>query len=229
MKYSIVYPYYKRPQVLNQSLTALCTYYANRHDVEVIFVLDLKNTSVERDTFFAQLEPFWDKIKIVVLNNDIFSYNSCRAYNIAIEKAQGEYIILSNPECIHKTNIIAGMDEEFAKNSDAYIVCACESISQDGTVEMWYQHSQHNNRLLHFCTAISKKNYLAIGGFSEDYIYGIAFEDDEFRNRVIKARYPIICRDDLLVSHLSHSRDYNVLPELSEKNRRVYKSNWEGK
>jgi GT2 family glycosyltransferase len=228
LKYSIIYPYYKRPQVLDNSLSALCQFYVDRHDVEVIFVLDLKNTSADRDTFFSHLEAYWDKIRIVVIDNDIFSYNSCRAYNIAAERAKGDFLILSNPECIHKTNVLAGLDEEFSRSPEVYVVCACDSINPDGSFVMWYQHSVHNNRILHFCTALSKANFKAIGGFSEEYIYGIAYEDDELRARIIKANYPIMYRDDLLVSHIEHSRDYlTARPDLSEKNKILYKTLWE--
>jgi hypothetical protein len=227
MKYSIIYPYYKRPQILNRSLSTLCGHYSNRHDVEVIFVLDLKNTSAERDAFFSHLEPFWDKIRIVVIDNDIFSYNSCRAYNIAAEKAIGEFLVLSNPECIHKTNILSELDVEFAKSPDVYVVCACEAITDDGTFCSWYQHSVHNNRMLHFCTAILKENFKKSGGFNEEYIYGIAYEDDEWRSRVLRDKYRIVVRDDLIVSHIEHSRDYaNSRNDMIIKNRELYKSLW---
>jgi glycosyltransferase involved in cell wall biosynthesis len=227
MKYSIIYPYYKRPQVIDPTLSSLVKHYSGRHDFEVIFVLDLKNTAAERDVFFSHLEPYWDKIRIVVINNDIFTYNSCRAYNLAVERSTAEYIVISNPECLHKADILGGLDREFDINKNVYVLCACESINEDGTFVMWYQHSLHNNRLLHFCTAISKRNFLFSGGFNEEYIYGIAYEDDEWRKRILRDNYPIVYRDDLLVSHIEHARDYLSRTDLVEKNKNLYVAIWE--
>lgn len=228
MKYSVIFPYYKRPQILGKSLFSLQKHYESRRDFEVIFVLDLKNTAAERDEFFSHLEPFWDKMRIVVMDTDIYTYNSCRSYNIASERAKGDYLVISNPECIHKTNILAGLDEEFGRDPNVYVICACEAITDDGTFCSWYQHSIHNNRLLHFCSAISKDNFKKIGGFDEEYIYGIAYEDDEWRARVQHAKHRIILRDDLIVSHIEHSREYaSSRSELIRKNCELYKSKWE--
>jgi len=221
MKYSLIYPYYKRSQLINNLLTSLVQWYAYRFDFEVIFILDLKNNSTDKDAFFSQLEPFWDKMRIVVVNNDIYTYNSCRAYNVGVKNSTGDFIVLSSPECIHKVDILSGLDSEFNIDKNVYVVCACESIHQDGSFDQWYQHSTYNNRQLHFCTALSRQNYDTLKGFDEDYIYGIAYEDDEWLARVRKGNLKIVLRDDLLVSHLEHSRSY-LSENFVAKNRQLY-------
>lgn len=229
MKYSIIYPYYKRPEQTMKTLESLAGLYAGRTDFEVIFILDLKNNEKDKEMFNACLEAFWHRMRLVVITTDVYSYNSSRPYNLAVQtKAAGEFIILSNPECMHKDNILKGLDEEFSKNLNAYVVCACESINLDGSFVQWYQHSVHSNRNLHFCTAISKANYLKSGGFNEDYCLGLSYEDNEWLKRVKRDGYRIVVRDDLLVSHIEHSRSYNR-NDLCAKNRDLYVSLWERK
>jgi len=222
MKYSIILPYYKRPEILSPLLTSFVQWYEKRTDYEAVFILDLKNNSADRDMFFQNLEPFWNKIRLMVVDNDLYTYNSCRAYNVGVKNCTGEFVVLTSPECKHKTNILSGLDECFAMNRNSYVVCACESINPDGSFVQWYQHTQHNNRLLHFCSAISKFNYITtVKGFDEDYIYGIAYEDDEWLARVKTSNIPLIARDDLLVSHIEHPRAY-LTETLVDINRQLY-------
>ncbi len=223
MKYSILYPYYKRPEIISPSLSSLSKWYLDRKDYEVIFILDLKNNSHDRDMFFSELEPFWNKMKIVVIDTDIYTYNSCRCYNVGAAKATGEFLVISNPECIHSSDVFSGFDFVFQEDPNSYIVCACESIKSDGIFIEWYQHSVHNNRRFHFCSAISKFNYDKIDGFDEDYIYGVAYEDKEWRERVYAHGCPFIVRDDLVVSHIDHPRLY-LTKERSNVNKVLYNS-----
>jgi len=216
MKYSIIYPYYKRPQHTLQTLNSLVSLYPERLDYEIVFVVDLKNTEDDRAEFFEVLEQFWHKIRLVVISNDLYSYSASRPYNIGVKKAIGEFIILSNPECVHRTNILAGFDAEFEKNKDVYIVCACDAINPDGSFVRWLQHSTHINRGLHFCSAISKDNYLKNNGFDEDFVLGLFYEDNDWKERVEKTTR-IITRDDLLVSHMEHPKNY-IRQDLIDKN-----------
>lgn len=225
IKYSIVFPYYKRPEVVLKTLRSLYKQYSGRTDYEVIFVLDLKNTEQDREQLFSVLEQFWHKIRLLVITNDIYSYNSSRSYNLAVQKASGNFIVLSNPECAHKRNVLKGFDEEFSKDPDVYVVCSCASLDSDGNFSEWYQHSKKNNRKLHFCSAISRDNFLRSGGFNEDYIFGIAFEDNEWLKRVEKYGYRIVLRDDLVVCHLDHSRVY-LNDNLVRKNKVLFESLW---
>jgi hypothetical protein len=150
--------------------------------------------------------------------------NPCVAFNRAALMATGEYLILTSPECKHSSNILSGLDYEFNKNKNCYIVCACEAINGNGHI-MWYQHSLFNNRMLHFCTAISKTNWQRVNGFCEQYKYGVGFDDDDWLERVKKERFPIIIRDDLVVQHIEHDRTYQEIT-LVEKNKNLYNLLW---
>jgi GT2 family glycosyltransferase len=225
IKYSLLYPYYQREHVLDWTLKSLKKFYASRQDLEIIFVVDLKNTTQERDLLIERLDHYWDALCLRVISNDLLTYNGARAYNLAARQAEGEYLILSNPECRHLNDILGGLDATFADTPDVYTVCACQSHDDNGMFLEWYQHSVHRPANFHFLSALSRQQYHAIGGFDEEYSYGIAYEDNDWLARVRRARVPIIVRDDLCVAHQAHSRWYQD-QRLVAKNAALFARKW---
>ena len=221
MKYSIILPYYDRlPQLLN-TLASFSVLYKDRNDYEVIIVEDKKQTDLMRKDLQLNLWSF-AKIKITCINSQAEkAYNPATAYNEGAKAAQGEYFILSSPECKHNVNILKALDKEFTK--DVYVVCACLSLKEDGNFHMWYQHSVHRDLRYHFCSAISKENYFKIDGFDERYTKGYGYDDNSFRDKVINAGIPFSIRDDLLVIHQHHKK---VRPknykQLLQRNKQLY-------
>ena len=236
MKYSIVMPYYKRGMHLNNTFVSFVHHYHNRNDYEVIIIEDIKNRedSIEHIKLLDTINKFKDDINIVYLSTNFTDcFNPCLNFNYGIEKALGEFILITNPECMHKVDILAGLDHEYAINPKTYIICACEAIYCDEEIDnmnelkfthfAWFQHSEFNNCRLHFCSSISKDNFDMIGGFDEEYSHGIAYEDTDFLRLVMNNNIPIICRDDLLILHIEHDRGY-ASEELIEKNKNYYLS-----
>jgi hypothetical protein len=157
--------------------------------------------------------------------------NPSKAYNQGVRESSGQFIILTSPEVYHKSNILLGLDKEFSKNPDQYVVAACESLKKSGDHHMWYQHSQHNNRMFHFCTSLSRLKYDEIGGFDENYAKGYCFDDDDFIRKIQQANIFIKIRDDLLTFHQYHDRhvmdkDYRKLWKI---NRDYFEKKWKCK
>ena len=48
----------------------------------------------------------------------------------------------------------------------------------------WYNHSKYNPRNLHFLSIISRENIDKVGGFCEDFAYGLWYDDDDFLHRI---------------------------------------------
>ena len=93
----------------------------------------------------------------------------------------------------------------------------------------WYQHSIYHNRGLHFCSSISKRKYQEISGFDEKYNQGIGWEDNDFINKIRLGNIEIIYRDDLLVFHQFHKREYHRKNmHLNALNRKFYNEKWSG-
>lgn len=237
MKYSILMPYFDRLIQLRITLASFIHFYGDRDDYEVIIIEDPKN----RDNAQAAVRSFADRVIIRWLEADYKDdcYTPSPFYNQAASEARGEYLVITNPECLHYTDVLGGLDIIFEMMPDIYAVCACQNVLKvtmngDGferlsfVREKWFQHSKHANKLLNFCTALSKENYERIGGFDERYAAGFAFADDDFRDRVTDAGIKIVPRDGLVVLHQRHKRfrEYVSQAEYRDRhnrNQRLYK------
>lgn len=239
MKYSFIIPYYKRPSFYN-TLTSFSHFYKDRTDYEVIVIEDYKNTI---DTHCHMqltdiISDFSASIKIVHIQApDFKTYNPCKAFNYGVNSATGEYLVITNPECMHTVDILNGFDSEFTTNSEVYVLCSCQAstcnlISKDFSKLIvipiiWYQHTKHCNNQLHFCAALKKDNYLKIGGFDENFAKGCEFDDNDFKDKIHYYKIPMIFRDDLVVAHIEHDRGYIVERQvLKAINKNYYTNKW---
>ena len=223
MKYSIVLPYYRRPE-LWQTLISFKKHYSDRRDYEVIIVEDSKNAD-DSDTHFELqdiIKCFEEEIFIKCYLDEKVSYNPSHKYNLGSEKATGDFIVLSSPEIWHNSDILTGFDKALEEDPDSYYVCACQAWNGLEFIE-WYQHSTERNALFHFCSVISRVNFEKINGFDEKYCDGIGFDDEALLCRIRANGIKIVPKDDLLVVHAKHDKDYiDNHQELIEVNRNLF-------
>lgn len=228
IKYSVIFPYYDRFLQLSRTLNSFKKYYHSRDDYEIIIIEDAKNAM--NDNFHRQL--------LMVINDSAMPikryvfpdviYNPAPLYNLGVKKSNGEYLIITNPECLHRVNILDGLDDEFVRDKNCYVVCGCLSYKRDNTPDVWYQHSEHHNMRYHFCSALSKKTYINTGGFIEEFGQGYAYDDDAFRETLVRANVKFVLRDDLLTVHQWHIKTMPVNRRaLLMKNEMLYKSLFE--
>ena len=235
IKYSILMPYYRR-DCLHNTLISFNTYYKDRTDYEVIIIEDFKNTKdiVEHNKLLDIIKKFRDyNIKIVHLNSNIETcYNGSAHYNQGAKSASGDILIITNPECVHVTDILGYLDEQTGSD---YNVFACLSAIFNGNINdmqefkyrpgIWYQHTR-NNRQLHFCSAISKINYNKICGFDEFYADGIGYDDDDFLRTIKTNLIAIRSVDNYYVVHIEHNRDHLSCNYLCQRNLQYYIKKW---
>lgn len=246
MKYSFLMPYFKRVKQLHNTLASFVHHYAGkRADYEIILLEDVKNVRDEQDheQFTEIVRAFSSLMNIVPVKTDYENcHNPAPLFNLgAITMAKGKFLIITNPECFHKADVLSGLDEEFAKDESSYVVCSCASIVSYNfwikdffefkySHHRWYQHSEYRNAMYHFCSAISKENYTKVGGFDESYRDGIGYEDNDFIETIKKAKIPIVTRDDLLVLHMQHEKLYHMKggsrKALVQRNKRFFEAKW---
>lgn len=235
MKYSIILPYYKRAALLRNTLASFRHHYAARNDYEVIIVEDVKNArdAAEHEALGKVIEEYRDIGTAWMIQDKRETMCPGTAYNMGVKASAGEFIVISNPECLHDVDILAGLDAEFEKDPGCYVVCACLGLDETGTRGTWYQHSKSKDHKLNHCTAISRANYERIGGFDEEFANGYARADIDLVWTIMDAGIPIIERDDLLTAHQRHDRDYGISQEeLRAKMRwsaEYLKSKWENR
>lgn len=235
MKYSIIMPYYNRPE-LRFSLDSYRYLYKNRSDFEIVIVEDSKNASdVEMHKALMDTVAKYPELCIRVIQDPLKSYNPSSKYNVGVKKASGEIIILTNPEVPHVSDLLKFIDS--TDMSNLYLIFACLAVYVVNNVVdfkdsefkfyMWYQHTQYRDVRYHFCTAILKDNYLnRVKGFDERYCAGIAYDDDNFVKRVMKSGMIMLPVDDLITYHIEHSRNYKISSEEFNRLVEVNRSLW---
>ena len=222
LKYSIILPYYDRSIQFRKTLGSFLTWY-DRDDYEVIIIEDQKNykNNKTHEELKEIIDSFKDRINIKHFVYPIVQINPVGHYKLGVDNSSGEYLVFSNPECFHVADILGGFDKEFDKNRDVYVVCGCKGLEFSSKIMGWFQHSQHLNNRLHFCTALSRKQYNKSGGFPQEFADGYAFDDNAFRDILLHIGIEFVLRDDLLVIHQKHSK-----PEFTEfKKREKYNRN----
>ena len=232
MRYSILMPYYKRPQLKSTLMSFQHHYGGKRSDYEIVIIEDIKNKNDPK--LHAQLGEIIKAVHypIRVAVDEYKSWCPAKKYNIGFAKSTGDILVLTNPECMHENNVLGVLDK---MNPDAYDVCSCKSgifehpvfrsweDSKKYRIEMWYQHGLRNNRQFHFCSAISRYNYAKIGGFDERYADGVAYDDNSFLERVRRSKIPITSNDAAVVVHINHDRRHTFNADLVAKNQNLWR------
>lgn len=227
---SIVTAYYNRRELFIRTLDSISKTKYNG-DFEVIAVDD-GSTTEERLEDLTKDYPF---LKVIYLDpSKKWYHNSCIPFNIGIRSSKGDKIILQNPECYHYDDILLRTSEELDDKN--YLSFSCFSldnyttnhfekifnsnyltslISQNNYAPTadgdagWYNHSKYRPNAYHFCTAITKKNMNILGGFDERFSLGIAYDDDEFVERV-KRIVKIKFLDNTIVLHQNHYKPHST-------------------
>jgi glycosyltransferase involved in cell wall biosynthesis len=164
--------------------------------------------------------------------------NPANAYNTAFRHCTKDIVFIQNAECAWVHNLAEYALENLRQGD--YLVFSCKALSEaetaslsDSNIEsvegfMWYQHSESltNNRCLHFCTALWRKDlntYLG-GGFDTRFYDGHSFDDDEFVHRV-KYHLNVITIDTHSVVHQYHAPVQNLnevdVQAAYERNRKL--------
>ena len=128
MRYSIVMPYYQRPE-LRFTLDSYTEYYSKREDIEVIIVEDSKNFSsdVMHGDLVRIIKKYDSKIPIILVRDPKQSYCPSSKYNLGVKVSNGSVIMLTNPEVPHNLDFFNVVDEIDFTNT--YLVCACASVN----------------------------------------------------------------------------------------------------
>lgn len=226
IKYAFLMPYIDRATELRKTFESFCSLYHHRNDFEIIIVLDSKSRFP--GALIRLTDEYSSRLSILVLEYDgAGRFNPSGLFNQAADNTTAEFLIFTSPECLHKTNILAGLDSEFDQSKNNYVICACEHVSPEMKHITWYQHSIRRNAQYHFCSAVSKKIFDSVGGFDEEFSTGYCFEDDDFKVRIMQAVFKTVTRDDLIVCHQKHKKAYIQIPNQKElwlKNKLLFES-----
>lgn len=217
MKYTFLFPYKNRVDQFYNTLLSLWHWYGRRDDWEIVVIMD----GLEERVVIPEY-PF--KIRTVSITRD--GVNPAPLFNMAARMACGEYVVITNPECYHVSNVLGWFDTVFATAPTAYAVAACDAVGRVprltayaqnlGVAKAIYQHSTEHNVLYHFCSSMRKDRWDWLGGFDERFGAGYACEDDDFRDRVVCNGFMCVTDDNIKVIHQEHEKCPHT-PELSRR------------
>ena len=224
MKVSILITYYNRKKLLKKTLDSIIkSEYIN--DTEILIVDDASKDKHRIEELISK----YHKYNITLFRfekKDKWWNLQIPVHNKLISMATGDIIIQQGAECYHSGDIIKDAINNIKDNM--YRVYGCYALNKENTKDLyfktkndyilenknnvgfslekggWYQHSVLNNRCLNFCTAITKKDLLELGGFDERFSNGLAYGDNEFILRITRKNMNIVPIDDLYVYHQFH-------------------------
>jgi hypothetical protein len=215
VKYGILMPYFNRLEQLRMTLVSFKSHYGSRLDWRAVIIVDRKES--EPDRVVDVILKLGLTRRCIVLDSPTVgpSNSPCREYNLAADAADAEFILPTNPECLHLTDILSQLDVNFGRDRNCYVICACDSVTDVhmtgddlGTLtyrhKEWFQHSIHHDRRLNFCTAMSTENYRKIGGFDVEFEAALGYADDDFLDRITTAGIRVITCDAAMSLHLEH-------------------------
>lgn len=191
---SIVMGYYNRKQ---QTINTL-DYFENykSYNYEVIIVDD---NSVPEHQLDDIIKKYTFPIKYIKITAEEKGnrINPCVTYNRGFREAEGERVIIQNPECVHYGNILGYVKTKLTY--DEYIAFSCYNCSSHELTQellnnislinspsfqarnkfQWYNHPTIRPVHYHFCAAIMNDNLKLLGGFNEEFAKGVWFDDNE--------------------------------------------------
>lgn len=225
---SVVMPYWQRLNVLEQNLDQYSRLYPD-FDLEIIIVDDGSPVPAVYKTGYP-----WP-VKVIRLPDKDYALNPCVAFNAGFYEAHGEFILLTNPEVIHRGAILEEMREEVEAFHETYVAASCWGV-QNG---WWYCHPTDMpppDRVgrapyppdagLHFCAMLHRDLYERAGGFDEDYRDGQGYEDNDFLWRLDRAGAEFVIRPDLITDH--HPCPRTKWTGGADRNRAIFERKWRG-
>lgn len=209
-KISIVMSYYDRFSQLIFTLKTI-TQQTKYQNYEIIIVDDASN---DYDILISLKAIFNIDIKIIRVEPlDKKWINPCIPNNMGIDAATGDILVLQNPECFYVGDVLTELSKQVNQDNYVTCSClsvseeitnqlhqirsnlvkeirkiliplpVCtfeDSKNQSG----WSNHPHHKPTWYNFTAAITKENMNRLDGFDERFYNGLAWDDDEFINRV---------------------------------------------
>lgn len=215
---SVIVPYWNRETHLRSSLER---YEALYDDIEVIVVNDGDEPP------FVEDYPF---VKLINLPRKESLKNPCLPWNVGVENAKGEIIVLTHAEITHRKPVFPQMLEELERRGPkGYVLASCWEDQRNRWLCYPGYRGPNADRIpdeggLNFCAMLYGSFFEEFGGFDEAYRDGAGYEDNDFIWTVKKHGGDITIRPDLVVYH--HRTHVNWGKENFARNKALFHNKW---
>jgi glycosyltransferase involved in cell wall biosynthesis len=233
MKTSVIITSFKRANLLKHTLESICVNYP-KIDFEIIII----NDGIEDDTENV-CNLYKDKLDIKYyftgqrnLDKETWRCPSI-PINYGVSKSNGDIIILSCAEMFQINDCIDLLSNPLIENPNLMTIPIIDD--DDGNFLKMLEEKDYNqtlnlsvlkNNYLPFLMGVSRKKFLEIRGYDEEFSNGIGFEDNDFIDRMRSngcvtlqtgARAIHLYHQHLLVSNMTQDQ---LL--LRERNQQLY-------
>jgi GT2 family glycosyltransferase len=210
---------------------------------EVIVVdNDSSDGSAEALNHFAAGDP---RIRVECLKENL---GFAGGNNFAAKIAQGEYLVLLNPDTIVTAGWLEKLIGPLTKDTSVGVVAPVSNFSGNETkIDTHYRslrqmesfaarqardrrgESMDIDTIPLFCGIIQRKLWEEVGALDEGFQIG-TFEDDDFSLRIRKAGYRIVTAEDCFIHHFGNGSFGKLKSEDSrrifEQNKKRFESKW---
>lgn len=231
IKYSFIYPVRNRVDLLMRGLESLMEMDYPKSGFEVVIVDYMSD-----DDLASRILRFRGFLNIQYICVDLRRYkhrkvfmkdgrcNPALAQNIGARQARGQHIILTSPEILHWKKNLSILDatpelsrkmvygkvierEEHEVFSMGNPFGMLNQMTSEKVLCDWINHLQ--TPTLYFIGVIPRDLYIKYGGIDEAFMSGIAYEDEDFGNRLKNMPdLELVFDKEVFGVHLTHDRAY---------------------
>jgi hypothetical protein len=216
-------------------------------DIQIILVDDSKYDPVDIEVL-RNIGIHIELIRIMIGNK--FWVNPCINYNIGFQYIKGSKVVIQNAEVCHVGDVIDYINNNVIDNNYytfdvkgsrnfnsneiiySYDILDSDIYNKDiyqGGYSSWYHHSIQNRNNYHFLTVQTTNTFNKYKGFTYDYAFGCACDDDDLLLKIKHFNLNIININSDIENiggiHLYHGFNENIKDTVSDKLSYIVKSN----
>lgn len=152
--------------------------------------------------------------------------NPARAFNMALREAQGERIAVMSSDVIVPARVLDAARKAYQKDS-----VWCPMVVDLATSGEYC--GPHRVFPMPWFLYMAKDKAIECGGWDENFLFGMCWEDNDFLGRLALCTEQIVCDWGAVVWHQSHHQPaYEVkneeIAEANRRNNRYIKTKWVG-
>lgn len=214
---SIVIPLCNQIEAFMYTLPLKVEYF-ERNGIEVVLVTDKRTECNILDCI--RKYPFinW---KVISGAESEISLNLVQAFNVGIQQATKQYILLIEPESEFYTDVICELREKLEVYPEHYAIGQSLFLDSQGEIDEQLMERYCNNLLSYGCTMVKKEFLEKVGGYDERFVNREESEENLCRRLELSGIRRLFLPEAVLVrrgDYLPHKEWLNTLSEkmLSE-------------
>lgn len=149
-------------------------------------------------------------VRLIPYKHEV-GFNCSKALNIGVRNARAESVIITSPEVMPMTPVLAQFEALLGTN----VLCQVWDEDQYYSLRVRPLISSRLDKSrspqMYFLALFNRTDIEKINGWDEAFMKGYAYEDCDFGARWVRAGIPFVVRDDIQGRHQYHPRGETIL------------------